>query len=135
MTTRKKKANAPVTTPEQFLSTFPIEMQILATELRDLIKSTLTVKEEKVSMGWQLIGYRVADQRRTVYAVSIVPRPDRVDLYFENGILMHDPDGLLQAGAKMKQVRYVPLRTMADLQPDKLATLIREAARVSLAKT
>ncbi len=121
-------------TPEQFLSGYPIEIQILATELRELIKKTISVEEERVTFGWRLIGYRVASQQKTVYVCFIAPKEDRVDLGFEHGVLINDPKGLLQANPGMRQVRYVPIRTTADIQPEKLVPLIHEAVRVSVKK-
>jgi hypothetical protein len=132
--TSKQRKTVPVMTPEQFLSGYPVEVQILATELRTLIKNTIPVQEERVAFGWRLIGYRVANQQKTVYVCAIVPKEDRADLYFENGVLMNDPEHRLQAGANMKQVRYVPLRTVAEIVPEALAPLLHEAVRVSITK-
>ena len=45
--------------PEEFLPTFPPEMQTLANDLRALVKETVPNVKEAVYTGWKLIGYRV----------------------------------------------------------------------------
>lgn len=132
--TSKQRKTAPTMTPEQFLSGYPIEVQILATELRTLIKNTISVQEERVAFGWRLIGYRVANQQKTVFVCSIAPKEDRADLTFENGVWMNDPESRLQASATMKQIRYVPIRMVAEIVPETLAPLLYEAVRVSITK-
>jgi len=44
------------TSPEEFLSTFPPEMQELANKLRSLVKETIPNVKEAVYTGWKLIG-------------------------------------------------------------------------------
>jgi hypothetical protein len=51
-------------TPEEFLSTFPPEIQALAHELRSLVKETVPNVNESVYTGWKLIGYRVKKGKR-----------------------------------------------------------------------
>jgi hypothetical protein len=131
MAKRSEKLAATPLTPEQFLAGYPLDVQILAHELRLLVKAAIPDVYEKVAPGWQLIGYRTPTQRGTIYFCHVAPRPDRVDLGFEQGVLMNDPDGRLQGGPKMRQVRYVPMRSMADIEPAPLTALIHEAERIS----
>ncbi|MDQ2996482.1 MAG: DUF1801 domain-containing protein [Chloroflexota bacterium] len=116
-------------TAEQFLATFPPEKQALAEQLRHLIKQTIPNISEAVYSGWKLIGYREQDGRRGRYFCFVAPFANRVMLDFEYGVLMADAAGLLEGNGK--QVRYVTLRSQADLRPHELSVLIAEAAMVA----
>jgi hypothetical protein len=115
-------------TPEEFLAEFPEPVQALAHRLRALVRQTVPNSTEAVYAGWQLIGYRVIDGKRSAYFAFILPRPDRVLLGFEYGALLSDPDGLLTTGGK--QVRQMTIQRARDIRPTKLTLLIREAADI-----
>jgi hypothetical protein len=116
-------------TPEQFLAAFPPATQVLADQLRQLIKQTIPNINEAVYPGWKLIGYREQDGRRSRYFCYIAPFADRVVLGFEWGVLMTNQAGLLEGDGK--QVRYVTLCDQAELRAHELSTLIAEAAMVA----
>jgi hypothetical protein len=119
-------------TPEQFLATFPAEIRALAEQLRQLIRQAIPNIAEAVYPGWKLIGYREQEGRRSRYFCFVAPFEDRVVLGFEYGVLMADTEGLLEGDGK--QVRYVTLRSQADLRPRELSALIAEAAMVAAAR-
>jgi hypothetical protein len=116
-------------TPEQFLATFPPEIQALAEQLRQLIKQTIPTISEAVYPGWKLIGYREQSGRRSRYFCFVAPFANRVMLGFEYGVLMADEAGLLEGNGK--HVRYVTLHSPADLRMIELSALIAEAAMVA----
>jgi hypothetical protein len=119
-------------TPEQFLAAFPPQIRALADQLRQLIKQTIPNIAEAVYPGWKLIGYRELDGKRSRYFCFVAPFADRVTLGFEYGMLIADAAGLLEGDGK--QVRYVTLRTQADLRPSELRALIAEAAMVAASR-
>ncbi len=121
-----KPEAATCVTPEQFLSVFPAATQALAQRLRRLIKQTLPDCLEAVYPGWRLLGYRIRGEGKSHYFAFLAPKQDQVVLGFEFGVFLSDPAGLLQG--KGKQVRQLPIRSMADWRPRKFAALIREAA-------
>lgn len=117
-------------TPEEFLAHFPPEVQDLAQRLRLLVRETLPEAREAVYAGWQLIGYRVPHGRRDAYVGFIAPKEDHVALGFEYGVLLADPDGLLQGDGS--QVRVVHITQAQEIRPQPLAALIRAAAAVAM---
>jgi len=124
--THLKPEAASRVTAEQFLSVFPAATQALAQRLRRLIEQTLPDCLEAVYPGWRLLGYRIRGEGRSHYFAFLAPKQDQVVLGFEFGVFLSDPAGLLQG--KGKQVRQLPIRSMADWRPRKFAALIREAA-------
>jgi hypothetical protein len=117
-------------TPEEFLSTFPPEIQTLANELRTLVKETTPNVKEAVYTGWKLIGYRVKQGRQDAYFCFIAPFPNRIMLGFEYGIQLFDPD--LRLEGEGTQVRYLTIREKEDIEPEVLRAFIAEAAQIAL---
>ena len=117
-------------TPEEFLSAFPPEIQLLANELRALVKETTPNVKEAVYTGWKLIGYRVKEGRRDAYFCFIAPFPNRVMLGFEYGILLFDPN--LRLEGEGTQVRYLTVREKEDIDPESFRVFIAEAAQIAL---
>ena len=117
-------------TPEEFLSTFPPEIQVLANELRALVKETTPNVKEAVYTGWKLIGYRVKQGRRDAYFCFIAPFPNRIMLGFEYGILLFDPNLRLEGDGT--QVRYLTVREKEDIEPESFRVFIAEAAQIAM---
>jgi len=117
-------------TPDEFLSTFPPEIQELAAELRALVKETTPNVKEAVYTGWNLIGYRVKQGRRDAYFCFIAPFPNRIMLGFEYGIQLFDPE--LRLEGEGTQVRYLTIREKEDIEPEVFRTFIAEAAQIAL---
>ena len=116
------------TTPEELLSGYAPEIQVLAFLLRQLVKSALPEVEERVYPGWRAIGYR---QAGAGYIGGIFLYPNVVKLGFESGAMLPDHHGLLKSGPSAgKKVRYVEVREEGDIKAD----IIREylAAAVEL---
>ena len=118
------------TSPEEFLSTFPPEMQELANELRSLVKETIPNVKEAVYTGWKLIGYRVKKGRKDAYFCFIAPFPNRIMLGFEYGIQLFDPTLRLEGDGT--QVRYLTVREKDDIDPESFRAFIVEAAQIAL---
>ena len=116
--------------PEEFLSTFPPEMQALANELRALVKEVVPNLKEAVYTGWKLIGYRVKKGRSDAYFCFIAPFPNRIMLGFEYGIQLFDPN--LQLEGDGTQVRYLTVREQDDIEPESFRAFIAEAAQIAL---
>jgi hypothetical protein len=118
------------TSPEEFLSTFPPEMQELANKLRSLVKETIPNVKEAVYTGWKLIGYRVKKGRKDAYFCFIAPFPNRIMLGFEYGIQLFDPTLRLEGDGT--QVRYLTVREKDDIDPESFRAFIVEAAQIAL---
>jgi hypothetical protein len=117
-------------TPDEFLSTFPPEIQKLANELRALVKETVPNVKEAVYTGWKLIGYRVKQGRRDAYFCFIAPVENRLMLGFEYGIQLFDPGLRLEGDGT--QVRYLTVRKEDDIEPEIFRAFIAEAAQIAL---
>ena len=116
--------------PEEFLSTFPPEMQTLANDLRALVKETVPNVKEAVYTGWKLIGYRVKKSKSDAYFCFIAPFPNRILLGFEYGIQLFDPS--LRLEGEGTQVRYLTVREKEDIEPEVFRAFIAEAAQIAL---
>jgi hypothetical protein len=57
-------------TPEVFLARYSPDIQTIANALRQLVKATVPEVQERVALGWQLIGYRVPDGPRSRTSAS-----------------------------------------------------------------
>lgn len=108
--------------PEEILSAHNLDVQMLAESVRRLIKDEVPEAIEKAYPGWHAIGYT---HPSAGYFCAIFPLDDRVQIAFEFGVLLRDPEGRLQGQGK--QVRYLILHNEAELQPDATRELIREA--------
>ncbi len=116
--------------PEEFLAAFQPEVQMLANELRALVKETVPKITEAVYPGWKLIGYRAKQGRRSAYFCFMAPFENRIMLGFEYGIQLFDPD--LRLEGEGSQVRYLTVRENEDIEPEIFRAFIAEAAEIAL---
>lgn len=117
-------------TPEQFLAGFPVKTRSIAQAIRELVKNQVPDVQEAVYSGWKLIGYRAKIGPRSVYFAYIAPTADEVTLGFEYGILIRDPQRLLEGDGN--QVRNIRFSTMEQVEPEKIAPLINQALEVAV---
>lgn len=117
--------------PEALLAAYPPEHQAVANALRGLVTRAVREAIERVRPGWGLIGYDVPVGRRTRYFAFVWPEIEHVHLGFEHGVLMDDPDGLLQGAGVTKQVRWLTLRRLDEIREVEFQALVLEAARVA----
>jgi hypothetical protein len=118
--------------PEAFLAGYPDGIRDAAEQLRALIKRVVPDAVERVRSGWRLIGYDLPVGRRTVYFAYIAPEPIHVHIGFEHGVLMADPDRLLEgAHLNLRKVRFLTFKAGEALPEVDILGLIREAVRVA----
>jgi hypothetical protein len=117
--------------PEALLADYPPPMQAIAHRLRDIVLRALPDAMERVRPGWRLIGYDLPIGRHKAYVGYIAPEPEHVHLGFEWGVLMDDPEGRLLGKGVTRQVRWLTLRSIDEIDEPAFAALIREAARVA----
>jgi len=84
------------------LRNYPPPIQDIAEKLREVILATAPDALEKANRGWRSISFR---DKQVGYFCGIFPFEDHVDLIFEFGVLLPDPNGILLGDAK--QVRYL----------------------------
>ncbi|MCA9553352.1 MAG: DUF1801 domain-containing protein [Myxococcales bacterium] len=104
-----------------FLSRLEPPVVPLVQAARACIMAAVPHATERVRPGWQLIGYNAP-----TYFAFIAPDRDGLRVGFEWGVLLDDPAGLLEGTGR--QVRFVPIRHVADLGEAALTRLLRAAA-------
>jgi hypothetical protein len=126
MTTRGSSSRSRRTcTPEDLLRDHSPAVQALAERARALVKRELPGVEERAYPGWRIIGFRYEG----AYLGYVAPQEDHVRLGFECGVLLKDPDGLLEGEGN--QVRYVRLVSVEDVPEQALARLLHQAVAIS----
>lgn len=115
---------------EQFLRRYPENIREIAQELRALISETVPENREAVYPGWKLIGYRAMAGTQSFYFGFIAPFPDKVVLGFEYGMMLADPNGILEGAGS--QVRQVVLRSRKEIRRNQLTPLILEASAIAM---
>jgi len=111
-------------TVEQFLSTYPAEVQELALKTRELVKAIVPDVQERVYEAYKTIGYGSGTKMDAMFCY-IAPMKDRINLGFYRGTVLPDPDGLLEGTGKL--LRHVKVRSMAELEKPALRQLIVDA--------
>ncbi len=119
-----RKAVASIS-PEELLASYSPVVRVVVQSLRELVQRAVPEATERAYPGWRAIGYRhpVAG-----YFCGIFPYEDRVDLAFEWGAYLPDPDKILEPGAgRLKQVRYIRFYEKENLDRQKLEKLLKIA--------
>lgn len=114
---------------ESILDGHTPHVRALVDRLRRLVTEAVPTAVEKAYPGWHAIGYRHPD---VGYFCGIFPRADDVIFLFEWGILLPDPDGILEGDGK--QVRFVTLQDEEAIQTEALQMLIQAALDLPASK-
>ncbi|HEX6399876.1 MAG TPA: DUF1801 domain-containing protein [Actinomycetota bacterium] len=117
--------------PEALLADFTPSHVAMAERLRTLVRASAPDAIERVRSGWRLIGYDLPRRRGTTFFAWIWPQPEHVHLGFPLGIVMSDPDGLMQGAGITKQARWLTYDTVDDINEGVAKRLIEEALRVA----
>jgi hypothetical protein len=118
--------------PDVLLAGYPPPMHEIADRLRAVVRNAFPDALERVRPGWQLIGYdQPVGRGRTAYFAWVWPQPEHVHLGFQRGVLMRDPDRILQGRGITKQVRWLTFGPGDPIEPARLVPLLHEALRVA----
>ena len=79
--------------------------------LRKIVFEISPDASEKANMGWRSISFQ---DPKMGYFCGIFPFEDRVELIFEFGVLLPDPEGILQGNAR--QVRYLSFHEPREIR-------------------
>ncbi len=112
-----------------YLEQFPANIRLLAEKVRGLILKAVPDVMERVYPGWKIIGYRAPLGTSSVYIGFLEPFQDRVVLGFEYGVLLSDPDGVLEGSGT--QVRQVTIRSVKEIRKSILVPLLLQAVSVA----
>ncbi len=92
----------PTTHPNDILARHTPRVRELVRRLRGLVIATVPDAREVAYPVWKGLGYHHPEGG---YFCAIFPHSDEVKLGFEYGVLLNDPDGVLEGTGK--QLRYV----------------------------
>jgi hypothetical protein len=108
--------------PEDILAGHVPSVQRLAERLRKVIRATVPEAVEKAYPHWHGIGY---SHPALGYFCAIFPHDELIKLGFEYGVLLPDPQGLLEGIGK--QVRYVTIRSSRQIANPAIKHLLTAA--------
>ena len=117
--------------PEALLADFPPGHIAIAERLRSIVRAAAPGAIERVRSGWRLIGYDLPRRRGTTFFAWIWPQPEHVHLGFPLGIVMTDPDGLMEGAGITKQARWLTYDSVDDIDERVARRLLDEALRVA----
>jgi hypothetical protein len=107
-------------------------MPDLAISLGALVRAAVPDAVERVRPGWQVIGYDVPiGKRRTAFFAWVMSQREHVHLGFPRGLLLRDPDGILEGAGVTKLARWVTARSAGDIDIERFSVLVREAAALA----
>jgi len=100
-------------TVDKLLTSYPADVQALASAARLLLSKWLPRVEERVDSSAPVIGYGYGPGYRGTVCTLILSKSG-VKLGLVRGAELADPRGLLEGSGKVH--RYIQLRAVADLQ-------------------
>lgn len=98
------------------------QVRLIVETLRKLIRETAPVAQESAHAKWHSIHY---NDPQVGYFCGIFPMDDSVILVFEFGILLPDPERILEGTGK--QIRSIRVRSIDDIPAPALKNLILAA--------
>ena len=102
----------------------PPETRELLSELRSVILNTVPEATVKANLGWKSLNF---SHPGVGYFCGLFPIEDRVIVAFEFGVLLPDPDGILDRNNCAKQVRYLRIRSRRAIPRSGLKRLLQAA--------
>ena len=110
--------------PADILRLSPPSVRAGARLLRDVIRQAAPDLKEAGYPGWRCIAYR---HPIAGYVCGIFPLETTVKLYFEQGVRLADPLGILEGAGR--QTRYMTFAARADVAEKAalISMLVREA--------
>lgn len=117
---------------DALLVSLPEPMPELAISLGALVRTAVPDSIERVRPGWRVIGYDVPiGTRRTAFFAWVMPQREHVHLGFPRGVLLRDPDRILEGAGVTKLARWVTARSVGDIDIERFSALVREAAALA----
>lgn len=96
-------------TVTDLLDRYPPPIRALTEDLRTLVQQAVPDAKESVRLGWQSLGYAAP---KAGYFFGLFPKQDCVLALFEWGVLLPDPDHVLEGSGA--QVRFVTVRQVDE---------------------
>ncbi len=109
-------------TVDDLLSSYPPPICSAVNKLREIIFEVAPEASEKTNRGWRSISFR---DEQVGYFCGIFPFKNHVDLVFEFGVLLPDPDEILQGDAE--QIRYLRFHALEEIYLEEVKPLLLAA--------
>jgi hypothetical protein len=116
------KRKSSTTTVDSVMNGHAPPVREIVERLRAIIRETVPEAAESANPVWHSLSYKHPESG---YFCGIFPLANRVDVAFEFGVLLPDPEGVLEGTGK--QVRYLRLRDEHDLRVAAFKRLLIEA--------
>jgi hypothetical protein len=110
---------------DDLLAEHPDDVLRTAQRLRDVLLEAQPDLVERARTGWHSVNYT---HPSAGFVCALFPAADRVDLVFEHGARLPDPDGHLTG--ETRQVRTLQVRPDHDLAPDVVVELLDAAVEL-----
>ena len=111
----------------EIIATVRPEVQELALQTRELIRDVLPGVVEVPWVRQRVIGYGVGPKKGTEHFAYISVQKDYVNLGFNYGSELPDPDGLLKGSGEL--FRHVKIRSREDLSRPAVRELLVAASK------
>jgi hypothetical protein len=112
---------------DDLLAEHPEDVVHTAQRLRNVLLEAHPDLVEQARPGWHSINYR---HPSAGFVCALFPYADRVDLVFEHGTLLPDPDGRLSGSTR--QVRTLLLPAGAEIEPDVIVEFLDAAVELGV---
>lgn len=112
---------------DQWLSALSDDKKVLAAELRSIITSALPAAQE--SIKWN---FPVYEENGLVCSIRVTDKHVALQ-FFESGILLDDPDGLLEGTGK--KMRHIKIRKKSDIKVKLFKSWLKQAAELNENRT
>ena len=115
----------------KFLKAYDLEIQKLALDLRALVLDEMAPCHENIYDAYSAvaIGYGPTDRVSDgIFHIAVYAKG--VNLGFNQGATLADPDGILAGNGK--QIRHIKIKTPSDLTRPEIRAYMRRARKVAL---
>ena len=120
-------SNLPV---EAFLEGYSPAHRAIANRLRTIIRRTIPEATERVRVGWRVIGFDLPKGRRSPFFAWVFPEREHVHLGFPQGVLIADPEGLMDGEGVTKRARWLTYTHVGDIDEAVAVRFILAAAGI-----
>ena len=110
---------------EEAIETFPKEMQEIARQTRNLIYKVLPEVVEVVWVPQKNIGFGTGIKKKTEHFCWLMPATNHVNLGFNYGAELPDPNNLLEGTGKL--FRHIKIRSIEQLSNKDLIAILKYA--------
>lgn len=115
---------------EAFLESCSPTQRAIANRLRSIIRGAIPEATERVRVGWRVIGFDLPKGRRSPFFAWVFPEREHVHLGFPQGILLADPERLMDGEGITKRARWLTYRSVEDIDEGVAARLILASAGI-----